>query len=134
VPTVRGLESLSGRKFELACDSLESCLIAYRVVTGEYHYRSQERLAFRQGYLQPIEGRGRFAHAETSPRKWQCGGVVVLATGLLLCDYAAGFVGASQSSHQETKVALSQRQAIVELFALVSDTPSLVVQACRRQS
>ncbi len=48
---VCGRESPFGRKFELMCQSPESCLIAYRVVTREYHCRSQERVAFSQSGL-----------------------------------------------------------------------------------
>ena len=46
------------RKFEFACQAHKSCLIADRVVSGEYHCRSQERIVFGQSCLQPFEGRG----------------------------------------------------------------------------
>ncbi len=48
---VCGRELPLGRKFELVFQTPESCLIAYSVVTGEHHRRSQERIVFGQSCL-----------------------------------------------------------------------------------
>ena len=48
---VREPKSPLNRKFELVFQAPESWLIAYSIVTGEHHCRSQERIVFSQSCL-----------------------------------------------------------------------------------
>jgi hypothetical protein len=67
------------RKLQLVCQSPESCLLAYRIVTGEYHDRSQEWIVFSQSCLQPFEADGGFTQTEISPCNWQRGALTSTA-------------------------------------------------------
>src|SRR5580704_5408651 len=116
-----------GRKFELVHQSSESWLIAYSVVSGEYYRRSQERLVFGQSCLQPFEGSGCFIQPEINPCNGQRWAVTSFATGFQLPEHAAGFGCVSEHSGNITKVALAQRQPIVELSARVGHAPSFVL-------
>ena len=64
---MNSIRSRLGRKFEFVCQTPESCLLAYSVVSGEYHCRSQERIVFGQSCLKPFEAGCCFTQAEIAP-------------------------------------------------------------------
>ncbi len=70
------------RKFEQLYQAPESCLLAYSIVSGEHHRRSQERVVFSQNCLQPFETGGAFTQTEISPCNGQGRTVTLFATGL----------------------------------------------------
>src|SRR5580692_5139959 len=124
---VRRRASRLDRKVEIVCQSPESCLLAYSVVTGEYHCRSQERVAFSESCLQPIEGSVCFTQPEVGPRNGQCGAVTLFASGLQLPGHSTSFWCVSQQSGNIAKVALAQWQPIVEFLARVRHHPGFVL-------